>query len=137
MLNTWRYHHEYTHAPAGAVPLPPATTGPHTVRSETGQLRLESRHSAPVLRPGDRHPQSSFFSVRIGVGDVDQASVALARGRAGGTPGARKLPGITGVAQNPPDRKGADAWQAIGRVAQGMLQGGKRPRRGAILRPVR
>jgi hypothetical protein len=73
--------------------------------------------------------QGFFLSIRIADGDLP--ILAFADGGAGGTPGAGLLPSVVGLVQHAPDREGADGWQAIFCRAQGLLQGGERPGRGA------
>src|SRR6187455_1605016 len=121
------------HAAGWPVALAAATTHRDAAPPETGRLRPHTKRTAPVGRPVCRPARSAPFYRRIGIANAHHAVLALAHRDAGLAPGAALLPAQASFVQGAPDRKGADLWQPVIRLAQGFLQQAQGPRGRAVL----
>src|SRR3712207_5771777 len=105
---------------------------------ETARPRPRTTPPAQAVSPACKPARSTFFGCRIGIADAHCASVfALPRHHAGLAPGAAALPAQAGLVENAPDRKGADPWQPVIGLPQGLLEQAQRPGRCAVLLTLR
>src|SRR3954449_13614545 len=109
----------------------------HAARLETARPRPRTRPTAPVGRRACRLARSAPFYRRIRIANAHHTVLALAHGDAGFAPGAALLPAQASFVQGAPDRRGADLWQPVIRLAQGFLQQAQGPRRCAVLLALR
>src|SRR3712207_4850183 len=96
------------------------------------RLHLDTTPPAPAAHPRDTLVQSSFFGLRIRVGDLHDPTFTFAQGLPGRTPGAALLPTPARVVEHTPDSIGADLREPVRRAPQRSLEGRERPGRGPI-----
>src|SRR3982750_1123109 len=130
---SWLCRRGCTRAAGWPVLRAAAMMGPHAAPPETARPRPRTRRTAQAGRPACRPARSAPFYRRIRIANAHHTVLALAHRDTGFAPGAALLPAQASFVQGAPDRKGADLWQPVIRLAQGFLQQAQGPPGCAVL----
>src|SRR3982750_185842 len=134
---SWLCRRGCTRAAGWPVLRAAAMMGPHAAPPETAPPRPRTRPTAQAGRPACRPARSAPFYRRIRIANAHHTVLALAHRDAGFAPGAALLPAQASFVQGAPDRKRADLWQPVIRLAQGFLQQAQGPSGCAVLLALR
>src|SRR5215212_8989967 len=135
---SWSCRHGHIRAAAWRAGRVVANCCPSAAQPGMGRPRPRTTPADQGQRLAYRPARSAPFYHCIRIGDADQAAfLTLAHNHASLAPGPALLPTETSSMQGAADRVGADAGQAIGRLAQRRSQRAQRPTRRTITRAVR